>query len=97
MSKSKTPSFRFIDLFAGIGGLRIPFDRNFSDSLNGECVFTCEFDKFAVQTYSANFEQINPVDVTSVNNGDLSCFNINCFVVSIDSGSFGTFLSESQN
>ena len=76
MTKSKTPSFRFIDLFAGIGGLRIPFDRNFSDSLNGECVFTSEFDKFAVQTYSANFEQINPVDVTSVNPKELPNFDL---------------------
>lgn len=43
-------SFRFIDLFAGIGGMRIPFDE-----LGGHCVFTSEIDRHAVQTYQANF------------------------------------------
>ncbi len=40
---------RFIDLFAGIGGLRQGFDPH------GECVFTSEWDRFAQQTYRANF------------------------------------------
>lgn len=39
-------SFKFIDLFAGIGGIRIPFDE-----IGGKCVFTSEWDKFAQQTY----------------------------------------------
>ncbi len=43
-------SFKFIDLCAGIGGLRIPFDE-----LGGECVFTSEINKAARQTYSMNF------------------------------------------
>src|SRR5689334_22029078 len=43
-------SFRFIDLFAGIGGLRRPFDRH------GECVFTSEWDKYSQRTYLANFD-----------------------------------------
>ncbi len=43
--------FRFIDLFAGIGGLRRGFD-----AVGGECVFTCEWDKYAQQTYRANFD-----------------------------------------
>ena len=42
--------FKFIDLFAGIGGLRKPFD-----DLNGKCIFTSEWDKFARETYGANF------------------------------------------
>ena len=42
--------FRFVDLFAGIGGLRRPFDE-----IGGRCVFTSEWDKFCAQTYSANF------------------------------------------
>ena len=45
--------FKFIDLFAGIGGIRIPFDE-----LGGECVFSSEFDKFAQQTYEANFGEM---------------------------------------
>lgn len=47
---SPIPDFHFIDLFAGIGGLRRPFD-----DLNGKCVFTSEWDKFARETYGANF------------------------------------------
>ena len=46
-----SPEFRFIDLFAGIGGLRRGFD-----ALGGHCVFTCEWDKYAQQTYRANFD-----------------------------------------
>jgi DNA (cytosine-5)-methyltransferase 1 len=43
-------SFRFIDLFAGIGGLRRGFE-----SIGGTCVFTCEWDRYCQQTYRANF------------------------------------------
>ena len=42
--------FRFIDLFAGIGGLRIGFQ-----GIGGHCVFTSEWDRFAQETYRANF------------------------------------------
>lgn len=41
--------FRFIDLFAGIGGIRKGFEK-----IGGECVFTSEWDKFARVTYKAN-------------------------------------------
>ncbi|TCA17372.1 DNA (cytosine-5-)-methyltransferase [Rhizobium leguminosarum bv. viciae] len=43
-------SFTFIDLFAGIGGLRRGFD-----AIGGKCVFTCEWDKHSQQTYRANY------------------------------------------
>jgi DNA (cytosine-5)-methyltransferase 1 len=43
-------AFKFIDLFAGIGGLRRGFE-----SIGGECVFTCERDRYSQQTYRANF------------------------------------------
>ena len=46
----KTDHFTFIDLFAGIGGMRIPFDR-----LGGKCVFSSEWDSHAQQTYYHNF------------------------------------------
>ena len=46
-------SFTFIDLFAGIGGMRRGFER-----IGGECIFTSEWDKYAQQTYRAN----NPDD-----------------------------------
>lgn len=42
--------FSFIDLFAGIGGLRRGFE-----SIGGRCVFTSEWDRFAQKTYRANF------------------------------------------
>lgn len=44
--------FRFIDLFAGIGGLRIPFEE-----IGGRCVFTAEWDRFSQETYKANFPE----------------------------------------
>jgi DNA-cytosine methyltransferase len=43
-------SFRFIDLFAGIGGIRLGFERS-----GGTCVFTSEWNAFAQKTYQANF------------------------------------------
>ena len=43
-------SFRFIDLFAGSGGLRIPFQE-----IGGRCVFTSEWDRYSQRTYSANY------------------------------------------
>lgn len=44
------PAFRFVDLFAGIGGLRIAFE-----DLGGQCVFTSEWDKWSQETYRCNF------------------------------------------
>jgi DNA (cytosine-5)-methyltransferase 1 len=44
------PDFTFIDLFAGIGGLRLGFE-----AIGGKCVFTSEWDKYSNQTYKANF------------------------------------------
>ncbi|MGH8273654.1 MAG: DNA (cytosine-5-)-methyltransferase [Gammaproteobacteria bacterium] len=46
----KATRFTFIDLFAGIGGIRRGFDAH-----GGRCVFTCEWDKWAQKTYLANF------------------------------------------
>lgn len=48
--------FRFIDLFAGIGGLRIGFQ-----GIGGHCVFTSEWDKNSQQTYMRNFRDNHPV------------------------------------
>lgn len=45
-------SFTFIDLFAGIGGMRLGFEE-----VGGECVFTSEWNKYARQTYAANFNE----------------------------------------
>lgn len=48
--KPETADFRFIDLFAGIGGIRKGFEEQ-----NGLCVFTSEWNKYAVRTYKANY------------------------------------------
>ena len=55
--------FRFIDLFAGIGGMRLGFE-----SVGGECVFTSEWDLYAQQTYRANFGESHPIagDITKI-------------------------------
>ena len=46
----ENPKFKFIDLFAGIGGFRLALQ-----NLGGKCVFTSEWDKEAKRTYKANF------------------------------------------
>lgn len=58
----KPVRFRFIDLFAGIGGLRVGFE-----SIGGKCVFTSEWDKYAAETYRKNF----PEDEEHVFAGDI--------------------------
>lgn len=55
------PAFRFIDLFAGIGGMRIPFDE-----LGGKCVFSSEWDEFAKKTYALNFGHEPKGDITTI-------------------------------
>ncbi|MGN6423638.1 MAG: DNA (cytosine-5-)-methyltransferase [Asticcacaulis sp.] len=57
------PDFTFIDLFAGIGGLRRAFS-----PLGGKCVFTSEWDKYSQQTYKANYDDDHEVtgDITKV-------------------------------
>ena len=52
-------SFRFIDLFAGIGGIRLGFE-----SVGGKCVFSSEFDEDACKTYEANFGEHPAGDIT---------------------------------
>lgn len=60
------PSFRFIDLFAGIGGFRIAFQR-----LNGKCVFSSEIDDFSRKTYEANFGEIPFGDITRISEDEI--------------------------
>ncbi len=56
--------FRFVDLFAGIGGLRRPFEE-----IGGRCLFTSEWDRFCKETYTANFPE--PADSDHVFAGDI--------------------------
>jgi DNA (cytosine-5)-methyltransferase 1 len=61
--RPSNPTFTFIDLFAGIGGFRRGFE-----TLNGQCVFTSEWDRYAVRTYKANFPDTEDIhgDITAV-------------------------------
>jgi DNA (cytosine-5)-methyltransferase 1 len=58
--------FTFIDLFAGIGGIRIPFEE-----LGGTCVFSSEWDAQAQKTYQANFGEIPCGDITQIEPNDI--------------------------
>lgn len=64
-------NFKFIDLFAGIGGMRIAFQ-----NAGGECVFSSEWDKFSQQTYKANFGDIPNGDITKIDASDIPNFDI---------------------
>ncbi len=62
---------KFIDLFAGIGGIRLGFQDFF-----GECVFSSEWDKYAQMTYEANFGHKPAGDITQINEKDIPNFDI---------------------
>lgn len=66
--------FRFIDLFAGIGGLRLGFE-----AVGGTCVFTSEWNKFSQQTYKANFEGDDHEvhgDITGIHEADIPAHDV---------------------
>jgi DNA (cytosine-5)-methyltransferase 1 len=68
------PAFRFIDLFAGIGGLRRGFE-----SIGGECVFTSEWDRYSQITYKANFpHDTHPIagDIRNVDEALIPDFDV---------------------
>ncbi len=62
------PNFSFIDLFAGIGGMRLGFEK-----AGGNCVFTSEWNKFSQKTYSANFgdQQAVAGDITQIDAAEI--------------------------
>ncbi|TLU54076.1 MAG: DNA (cytosine-5-)-methyltransferase [Chlorobium sp.] len=66
-------SFTFIDLFAGIGGMRKAFEE-----LGGRCVYTSEWDKYSRQTYLANFECDHEIggDITKIDAWDIPSHDI---------------------
>jgi DNA (cytosine-5)-methyltransferase 1 len=67
------PAFTFIDLFAGIGGLRRGFE-----PLGGNCVFTSEWDEYAQKTYLANFACNHPIygDITKIDAADIPAHDV---------------------
>ncbi len=64
-------NFKYIDLFAGIGGIRRPYQK-----LGGTCVFSSEIDKFAIQTYEANWGETPSGDITKIDEKDIPSFDI---------------------
>ena len=67
---------RSIDLFAGIGGIRLGFDRAFGDKI--ETVFVSEWDEAAQKTYKANFADLFEIagDITKIDEADIPEFDI---------------------
>lgn len=63
--------FSFIDLFAGIGGMRIAFE-----SAGGQCVFSSEWDKYAQRTYECNFGDRPQGDITKIEVEEIPEFEV---------------------
>lgn len=83
--KPDSPKFKFIDLFAGIGGFRLAFQ-----NLGGNCIFTSEWDKYSKKTYQANFGEVPFGDITKKavkdyipDNFDILCAGFPCQAFSI--------------
>jgi DNA (cytosine-5)-methyltransferase 1 len=70
---SRPQKLRFVDLFCGIGGFRIAFERT-----GAECVFSCDWDKHSQVTYEANFGQKPHGDIHDVAVADIPKFDILC-------------------
>jgi DNA (cytosine-5)-methyltransferase 1 len=69
--KNEKSSFKFIDLFAGIGGMRLGFEK-----AGGSCVFSSEWDKYSQRTYGANFGEIPHGDITKIHEPDIPKFDV---------------------
>lgn len=83
--KMPSPSFKFIDLFAGIGGIRLAFE-----DVGGQCVFTSEWDDYAQRTYGVNYGDdhgisgdITKVDASTVPDHDILLAGFPCQPFSI--------------
>ncbi|HOP03060.1 MAG TPA: DNA cytosine methyltransferase [Tenuifilaceae bacterium] len=73
MKSAQKKSFRFIDLFAGIGGFHVAMGQ-----LGGECVFASEIDKFAIETYRQNFNIDAENDITKVEESNIPKHDVLC-------------------
>lgn len=66
-------ALRFIDLFCGLGGFRIAFERQ-----GAKCIFSSDIDKAAQETYAMNFGEVPAGDIKEVNAKDIPDFDIIC-------------------
>ena len=68
---SNKKSFKFIDLFAGIGGLRLAFE-----NVGGKCIFSSEIDKQARITYKTNFKETPSGDINKIPSKEIPIHDI---------------------
>lgn len=73
MLNNTEEKFKFIDLFSGLGGFRIAME-----SLGGKCVLSSEIDKYAVETYFSNFNEMPIGDITKVNVAEIPDHDVLC-------------------
>lgn len=73
-TKLPNKKLKAIDLFAGIGGIRLGFEQIFKNHI--EFVFSSELDKFAKQTYYANFNEMPHGDITQIDEKDIAPHDI---------------------
>lgn len=73
-SKTSQPTLKAIDLFAGVGGIRLGFQQVFKEKLT--FVFASELDKFACQTYHANYGELTHGDITQTDAKDIPSHDI---------------------
>jgi len=70
--------YKFIDLFSGLGGFRIAFEKN-----NCECVFSSDIDKNVRETYYLNFSEYPLGDITEISSSEIPDFDILCARISL--------------
>lgn len=59
-------TFKFIDLFCGIGGMRLGLEK-----AGGTCVYSSEINTYAIETYKENFEDVSAGDITKIRESDI--------------------------
>ncbi len=69
----KNNKFKFVDLFAGVGGFH-----QAAAQLGGECVFASEIDKYAIETYKKNYNIDSAHDITKVDEKDIPKHDLLC-------------------
>ncbi len=78
VEKKELPStIKFIDLFCGIGGFRYASRQAFEQlGIKGQCLFSSDIDKFAAESYAANFGEKPVGDITKVDEKDIPDFDL---------------------
>ncbi len=75
--KELPPNIKFIDLFCGIGGFRYASRQAFEQlGIKGQCLFSSDIDKFAAESYEANFGEKPVGDITKIDEKDIPDFDL---------------------